>query len=241
MVKTVIQLPNRLRVLAGFIPPGARVIDIGTDHARLPVWLVQTGRVTHAVATDIREKPLARARRLVERCGLEASIRLVWADGLRGVSEEKPDTVVIAGMGADTIAGILRAAPPLPETVFLLQPMTHAERLRLFLAEHGYELYGERLAAEKGRLYNILAARPGGPRGTPPPAACYVGPALRAAGDPLFAVYLTRQIRRLRAEARALAASRKPEDAKRLAWAEAALTELEAQSPPAGAQTRAAL
>jgi tRNA (adenine22-N1)-methyltransferase len=225
--KTVIQLPDRLRVLTEFIPPGARVADIGTDHARLPVWLVQTGRVACVVATDVREKPLARARRLVEHCGLEASIRLVQTDGLQGLSGERPDTVVIAGMGADTIAGILRTAPPLPEAVFLLQPMTHAERLRLFLAEHGYELYGERLAAEGGRLYNVLAARPGGPRVTPPPGAWYVGPALRAAGDPLFPVYLARQIRRLRAEMRALAASRKPEDAERLTWVKAALTALE--------------
>ncbi|MDR0671362.1 MAG: class I SAM-dependent methyltransferase [Oscillospiraceae bacterium] len=234
----MIRLPDRLRVLAGFIPPGARVADIGTDHARLPVWLVQSGRAARVVATDIREKPLVRARRLVERCGLEAAIRLVQADGLQGLFGERPDTVVIAGMGADTIAEILRAAPSLPGAIFLMQPMTHAERLRLFLARHGYELYGERLAAEGGRLYNILAARPGGPCVTPPPAAWYVGPALRAAEDPLFSAYLASQIRRLRAEALALAASRKPADADRLVCVRSALTELEAYGPPNNIQAR---
>lgn len=223
----MIQLPARLRAVAERIPPGARVADIGTDHARLPVWLVQNGRAENVIATDIRPKPLERARRLVGLCGLDGRIRLVLADGLNGFTPAMADTVVMAGMGGDSIAALLRAAPPLPGALFLLQPMTHAERLRAFLAEAGYVLETETLAREGRRLYCILAARPGGTARSLLPAEEYVSRALREAGGSLFAEYLSRQIARLRAETRALEHSRKPGDAERLQKARAALAGLE--------------
>ncbi len=64
-----ITLSPRLAAVAKSVPAGARLIDVGTDHAMLPVYLAQTGRIAHAFASDIRPGPLTAARALVAKTG----------------------------------------------------------------------------------------------------------------------------------------------------------------------------
>ena len=93
------------------VPAGARVADVGTDHAMVPVWLVQSGRADSVLATDIRSGPLKSAAALVERTGTGGHIRLMQTDGLTGIGPADADTVIIAGMGGETMLAILSAAP----------------------------------------------------------------------------------------------------------------------------------
>ena len=157
-----IALSPRLMRVASFIPRGARVADVGTDHARLPLWLVQNGVCERVTATDLSAGPLGRAERLVSKCGLLDRVRLMRADGLAGL-EGEIDRAVIAGMGGDVISGILARAPWLREegVALILQPMTAAEVLRAFLQNSGYAITAESLVKEGRRLYQIIAAAPG--------------------------------------------------------------------------------
>ena len=155
-------LTPRLRLLADWVPPGARLADVGTDHAYLPVWLRLHGRVVSAIACDLREGPLARARETGRAYGAdEIDFRL--GDGLSVVSPEEADTIVIAGMGGENIAAILEQAPWTADGVhrLLLQPMTRAEVLRRFLMEHGYAIRREILVRDRGTLYPVMEAAGG--------------------------------------------------------------------------------
>ena len=137
---------------------GVRLADIGTDHGYLVIRLLQDGIVSGAVAADIRPGPLSRARENVREAGAEGvSFRL--CDGLAGISPEEADTIVIAGMGGETIAGILDRAPwTKMDKQLLLQPMSRAEILRKFLAENGYRILEERIVEDAGKLYSVLRA-----------------------------------------------------------------------------------
>ena len=105
-----IALQPRLRLLAEMTPPGGRLADIGTDHGYLPVWLLQEGRIPSAIASDVGAEPLEHARRTAEEYETQGlDFRL--CDGLSGIEPAETDTVVIAGMGGETIRDILRAAP----------------------------------------------------------------------------------------------------------------------------------
>ena len=104
-----LQLQPRLRLLADMVPAGAHLADIGTDHGYLPVWLMQQGRIASAIAADIGPEPLAHARRTAEGYGAALDLRL--CDGLRGIAPHETDTVVIAGMGGETIIHILTDSP----------------------------------------------------------------------------------------------------------------------------------
>lgn len=130
-----IQLRPRLMALASRVPPGSRVADIGTDHARVPVYLLQRGITERVIATDIRQGPLDAAKDALQRRGLRADLRL--CDGAAGLRPDEVDCVVIAGMGGDTVAAILRASPWLAGKHLLLQPQTHPERVLEVLAAWG--------------------------------------------------------------------------------------------------------
>jgi len=154
-MQTLVLTP-RLALAASFVPQGATIIDVGTDHAYLPVYLLQSGKCDRAVAADINAEPLERARQNVAKYGLSDRISLILCDGLAKMDASMCDTVVIAGMGGETIAGILEAAPWTKQKTLILQPMTNAARLRRFLRESGYTILDEATAAEEKHLYTVM-------------------------------------------------------------------------------------
>lgn len=153
-------LSHRLAAVAGFVRPGSRVADIGTDHAYLPAWLTGQGICPEAVAADIRPGPLSRARETVERYGLSDRITLRLSDGLDALRPGEAEDIVIAGMGGELVCEILsRASWVRDEKLRLvLQPMTHAETVRQYLYQNGYSLVGERAVRDGEHLYCVLAA-----------------------------------------------------------------------------------
>lgn len=142
-------LDARLLSVAGYIREGACVADIGTDHAYLPIWLVLTGKAVNAVASDIGEGPVARAKVSVVRYGVEEKITVIRADGLCGIKDLPVTDIVIAGMGGELIANIISAAEWVrdPKYRLVLQPMTHPEILRRELLASGFFIIDETLTS----------------------------------------------------------------------------------------------
>lgn len=150
------ELTPRLQAIAEQVPQGARFADIGTDHGHLPVWLLLAGRIDHAIATDLRPGPLERAQDTAKRFAMERKMDFHLCDGLSAIRPGEADTVAIAGMGGETIASILEAAPwTKTNTLLLLQPMTGSVELRRWLQQNGYEILSEHIACEGKRLYSI--------------------------------------------------------------------------------------
>ena len=157
-----LELSPRLQLLADWVPQGVRLADVGTDHAYLPVWLTLHGRVTSAIASDLRKGPLERARETGRTYGAEG-IDYRLGDGLAFIRPEEADTIVIAGMGGENIASILAAAPWTADGqhTLLLSPHTKAEELRLFLMDHGYAIRREALVRDRGTLYPVMEVTAG--------------------------------------------------------------------------------
>lgn len=157
-------LDKRLSTIAEMIPEGAKVWDVGSDHARLPVWLVATGKVPCAVASDIGEMPLESAKRTVERFGVEDRVSLRLCDGIPEDACGAADLFVIAGMGGSTIAEILERAPWTQEkgVRLILQPMSSPEDLRKVLYEGRYYVLSETYVKDGGRRYVIIETEGGG-------------------------------------------------------------------------------
>ena len=157
-----LELTPRLRLLADWVPQDAKLADVGTDHAYLPVWLVLHGRVASAIASDLRKGPLERARETGRTYGTDG-IDYRLCNGLADIRPEEAETIVIAGLGGENIASILAAAPWTADGrhTLLLQPMTHAEELRGFLVDHGYQVVREALVRDRGTIYPVLEATAG--------------------------------------------------------------------------------
>lgn len=154
------ELTPRLRSVAGLVPAGASVADIGTDHAYLPVWLLLEGKISRAVAADINKGPLDRARLTAKEYECRENIDFRLCDGLAAIGPEEVDTIVIAGMGGETIAAILEGAPWTKNGDYdlILQPMSAQNDLRRWLWQNGYGIKRELLVCEGEKLYNIMLA-----------------------------------------------------------------------------------
>lgn len=195
MHRTKLELTPRLRLLADWIAPGNRVVDVGTDHAYLPVYLLLSGKVSAVIAGDLRRGPLERAKLTGKEYGVADHIDFRLCDGLSAVSSEEVDTVIIAGMGGETIVSILAGAPWTADGrhTLLLQPMTRAEDLRAFLAEYGYRINREQLVLDRGILYPVMSVTGG--KMILSTGQIHGGAAL--ARDPLEGRFLTEKILRL--------------------------------------------
>lgn len=153
-------LDSRLSLIASLVRKGSRVADIGTDHAYLPVFLVEQGIIPSAIASDIRQGPADRALKTVADAKLAGRISVRLGNGLSTVSPQETDDIVIAGMGGETIASILNDAPWTKDAPyrFILQPMTKPEVLREFLLNAGYALTEEHIAYNNHHPYLVLCA-----------------------------------------------------------------------------------
>lgn len=161
-------MSNRLELIASLAKNGVGVADVGTDHAYIPIMMRKSGYKGNIIAGDINECPLEKARQSLENAGLSDSVELVLCDGLSGIDSSKVDTVIVAGMGGDTITGILdRGLYDMPEWAsrsdykLILQPVTKPEILRFWLVNNGFIITSEMQTEENGMLYQIICAQPG--------------------------------------------------------------------------------
>ncbi len=89
------------------VSPGCRLADVGTDHAYIPIYLMQNGVIPQAVAMDINQGPLLRATENIRRYGLTGRIETRLSDGLEKLQAGEADTILIAGMGGLLMVRIL--------------------------------------------------------------------------------------------------------------------------------------
>lgn len=155
------RLTPRLMAIAELCHTSKKIIDVGCDHAKLPIYLVQNGIIDSAIATDIKEGPIKSAKRNIEAQGVGERVKTNLCFGLRDFNACSADTIIIAGMGADEIMAILDDAKWTKSTEhkIIIQPMTGAPRVRRYLAKNGYAIKREIVARETGKMYTIMLAQ----------------------------------------------------------------------------------
>lgn len=188
----------RLSAVVSFIPKGARVADVGTDHGFLPIYLAKRDLASYILASDVNKAPLFSAIKNAEACGVRDNIVFKHTNGLFGAKNENLNAVVFAGMGGETIVSALSAAPWAMKQgmTFIFQPQSKLEVLSDFLTSN--EIYTEdaRLALDAGRIYLIFKAsiRTGS---APSEAEIYAPRALFFNRDMLLPDYLEELIKKL--------------------------------------------
>ncbi len=156
-----VELDNRLKMLAALTPACHMAADVGADHGFLGAWLLQSGQCERVQFLDISASSLQKARRLIREQGLEERALFSVGDGLEALMEPA-QSVVIAGMGGPTIAGIVeRGREALRGARLVMQPNVGVEELRGRLAEMGFRIVDEALARAGYRWYVGIAAEEG--------------------------------------------------------------------------------
>jgi len=154
-------LGGRLQLCASMVRDQTALADVGTDHAYLPIWLAKQGRISKAVASDIRPGPLQTARGNIIRYRVQDIVTTRLSDGLKAILPNEAEDIVMAGMGGELIKQILSAAPWVKEGQrrLILQPMTSIPPLRCFLAEQGFAILREQAVMEENHVYTVMLAQ----------------------------------------------------------------------------------
>lgn len=158
-----IKLSKRLKAVADYVDNGARLADIGSDHAYLPTYLMQKLVIDFAVAGEVVKGPFEIAKNHVAEADLSDRIVVRLANGLGAIENtDKIDTIVIAGMGGILISEILEAGKEKlsPVKRLILQPNNHEESLRQWLVNHQFVIKKEEILLEAGKFYEIIVAEP---------------------------------------------------------------------------------
>lgn len=192
-----LQLTPRLQAVAQMVPQGARLADVGTDHAYLPAALLRAGRIPFAIAADVREGPLRRARETARDYGCTERMELRLCDGLAGICRAEVDAVVIAGMGGETIVHILSATEWVKDKdlTLILQPMSTQAELRSWLWQNNFSISREISVIEGDLLYTVSSVK----YGDAVPLTLgeeWAGPQRRGMDDPLRSTALERLIQK---------------------------------------------
>lgn len=154
----MVKLSKRLQAIADLVTEGNRVADIGTDHAYIPIYLMKAGRIPGAVAMDVNEGPLLRAKSHIASEHLEGYIRTKLSDGFASLLPGEADTGVIAGMGGGLIIKILSEGTEqvcgLKELI--LQPQSEISSVRKYVRTHGMHICEEDMVEEDGKYYPMM-------------------------------------------------------------------------------------
>lgn len=203
-------MSKRLECIASKVRKGIGVADVGTDHAYIPLLLLERGYMGNIIATDINEGPLNKARLNLSAHDADKRVKLYLCDGLELCPPELVDDIIIAGMGGDVISSILdRATWCLREdTQLILQPVTKPEILRYWLINNGFAIIDEAILKENGTIYQIITAKPGKSCAYSD-AELFTGRFDMISNDPLFKEHIDSHIKRFEKAADSLSTAKR--------------------------------
>ena len=150
----MVKISNRLMTAAALVTQGYTLADVGTDHGYIPIYLLQQKKIPAAIAMDINEGPLERAKEHIALYGLQAYIQTRLSDGVAALKPGEVEAVLIAGMGGGLVMHILKNGEKViisRQYVALLK-----ENVREFLREEGYAILAEDMVLEDGKFYPMM-------------------------------------------------------------------------------------
>ena len=186
-------ISTRLLACAQFVRPGDRVADIGCDHGYLGIYLLRNGLAASMIEADINAAPLDSARRNAEKYGVRDKMQFCLSDGLQDIPRDF-DTMICAGMGADTMMHIIHHASHWlkdPKYRLILQCQSKRPELRQWLYDEGFRINRETLAKDGKFVYSIMEAVYDPGHGITP-AETYITPQLLEDNHPLLPEYYQR-------------------------------------------------
>ncbi len=195
----MLNLSERMLMAVKMVRKGNAVADIGTDHAYLPAWLILNGISPKALACDVRKGPLENAKKTVEQYGIEEKITLRLSDGFDKIEPFEAQDFIMCGMGGTLMESLVSKTDWLKDKGkrIIVQPQSHAEDIRRYFIENGFEILFEDACFDAGKLYCAMAAEYTGKSSVKPLSYIYSGE-LPKCGKPEAKKYLENILSRLK-------------------------------------------
>ncbi len=173
-------IDQRLLAISDMLIKGESTADIGTDHALLPIYMVENSIVPRVIVTELTDGPYQRAANAVQNSLYRDKIEVRQGNGLQVLEAGEVVNIIIAGMGGETIVDILSCDWQKSESYarYVFQPMSRPQVLRRELSLRGWPILDERLVEERNRYFVIISSCPGNLRYILSPLELEVGPVI---------------------------------------------------------------
>ncbi len=154
------KLSERLAAVAALITKGNSIADIGTDHGYIPIYMAMSGSTDKAIAMDVNEGPLLRARDNINKYKVEKLVTTRLSDGLNRLKPYEAESIVIAGMGGLLIEKILKANTATAHSAreLILSPHSDSDVVRHYLITNNWQIDAETMVYDEGKYYTVLRA-----------------------------------------------------------------------------------
>lgn len=184
---------DRLDFLASLSEGYDSIIDIGSDHAYVPIYAVSKYGVKRAIAADVNSEPLKNAVNNISSFELNNKIKTILSDGLLNI-DQKADMLYITGMGSKLIIKIISESISKVKEFqrIVLQANNQVPILRKYISEHGFKIIQEKIIESREKYYTILVVEKGLVKYTN--LEKEYGPILLAHKSPLFISYYQKKI-----------------------------------------------
>ena len=187
------RLSKRLKAISEFITDGDKIIDIGCDHALLDIYIYENFNDVNVIASDIHEGAIKAANKNIEKHNLTSKIDVRMGDGLTVVNKDEINTILISGMGYNTIVKILSDSEKMENVEkIIVQSNTDIVKLRKSIIKLGYKITKEKLVEDNEIVYTIIEFRKGKEKYSY--EELYFGPYLLKNKDDIFYEYYNKKL-----------------------------------------------
>lgn len=156
------KLNKRLTAIAKCVGDNSNVIDVGCDHALLDIYLVLNKKNVNCIASDVKEGPLEQAKKNIDKYKLYDNIKLRLGNGIEPI-DNTIDTIVISGMGGNTIIDILCDGKSFLSHVkkIIVSPNSDIYKFRKFVNRINFRIDYEEVVEDNGKFYPIIVLKKG--------------------------------------------------------------------------------
>lgn len=188
------RLSARLQAIAEMVEPGSYLADVGSDHALLPIHLVESGKISWAMAIENKIGPYLHMTQTIDEAGLHGRISASKSDGI-SVLRDGVNTLAICGMGGLLSCEILEKNKENLAQInaIILDPHRDLEAVRRRVTALGYHIDDETMVYEDRIYYTIIRFKKGTPSAPYSVADCLFGPILRKKRGEVFVRWLENQ------------------------------------------------
>lgn len=155
-------LSNRLKTISEMIDNNTKtIVDVGTDHGYIPIYLAKNKKIDYAIASDINKGPVEKAKLNIKNYSLENRIKCRLGGGLTTIKKNEVEAAIIAGMGGNLIRDIIEESLDVFKNLdyVILQPVQNPEVLKEYIYSKGYDILDENLVKEDEKFYEIFKIR----------------------------------------------------------------------------------
>lgn len=152
------KLSKRLKKIVEMCEPVDTIVDVGTDHGKVPIFIANLGIAKNVIAVDNKIGPLNACKKnaMLYIKNETVHFETLLSDGIEKIDKTVPSGIIITGMGYDNMKEILQNICQYNFKYLILSPHTKIEEMIKFLINMGLDIKERETILDDKKLYNII-------------------------------------------------------------------------------------